>query len=58
MVELTVPSLLKAYKIFSLAEESTNENLTETSEPILFLKMEMNYSDLVFLSELFHLFSH
>lgn len=58
MVGLTVPSLLKAYKIFSLAEESTNENLIEASEPILFLKMEMNYSDLAFLGELFHCFSH
>lgn len=56
MIEPTVPSLLKADKIFSLAEESTNENSIEISEHILFLKMEMNSSDLAVLRELFHCF--
>lgn len=51
------PESAEVYKIFSYAE-STNKNLIETPASVLFLKMEMNYSDVVFLSKLFHCSSH
>lgn len=52
------PKSAKVYKIFSYAEGSTNENLIKSPAPFLFLEMETNYPDLVFLSKFFHCSSH
>lgn len=46
--------LCKSIRNLQVWRESTNENLTEIPAPILFLKMETNHSDSVFLSKLFH----